>query len=82
MAKRIVKKIFKEGDHKLTMYVVETNRLLTFIPAKWHTITYVKNPRALFENREKRKAMFYSFQEACEFVGGEVAEIVEQEIKL
>ena len=82
MAKRIVKKIFNDDGRKVILYVIETNRLLGFIPTKWRLVSYVETPDELFTKKIRRKAVFYSFQEACEFVGGEVTEIVEQEIAL
>lgn len=57
MAKRIVKQTL--ADHTI-QYVVETNRLLGFIPSNWHVDTVYDMERDTYFD-----AVFDSYKDAC-----------------
>ena len=57
MAKRIVKQTLANGKVR---YVVETNRLLGFIPSNWHVDTVYDMERDM-----NFDAIFDSYEDAC-----------------
>lgn len=69
MAKRIVREVDSCGEE---YYIVETNRILGFIPCKWRICYYI--------NLWGYDYKFSSKEEALNFIGVKRTNIIEREV--